>query len=239
MGVLNKEIYLKKFLSTEGNLINVINLISEAIADINEFEVNGYEIERAYLESEKNVLNVNGMLSLMKLLENINNFLSIGNIESNSNSRNKLFKSLIFLKSEGVTYENYKFITEFLNVYQYQIEDTYEEKEMENYKKIIEKYFDDNKIEYVKDFEFKICKGNYIIEPGFVVNICIEEDYSGKVLKGRINLNHRYLKVLNYDVLNISWDLFKEENKKKLDDLMLAKINEIVEFQETDRIFVI
>ena len=62
------------------------------------------------------------MFSIMKLLENVDNFLSVGNVENKSNSRNKLFKSLIFLKSKGASYQNYESIKEFLNLYQYEID---------------------------------------------------------------------------------------------------------------------
>lgn len=236
LGILNKE-NLNKLLSVEGNLINVIYLISQGIANINELENdNDKEIEKAYLEIEKNLLNKNGIFSLMKLFEKLNNFLSIGETENDSNSRNKLYKSLIYLKSEGISYEKFSHIEEFLNVYSYQIEEINnfnEEKTLENNRKIVEKYFDENKIEYEKDFEFKICKGNYVIHPGLVVNVYTKGDYfSGNMLQGRINLNNRYLKMLNYDVLSLSYDLFKEENRKYLDDILFAKINEIKEFND-------
>jgi len=239
IGILSRE-NLKKFLANEGNLINVLTLISEGIATINELEENHFNngIEKIYLECEKNVLNKNTFLSLLKLFENLENFLSIesvDNITNSSNSRNKLYKSLIFLKSEGITFGNFSKIQEFLTNYNYPLDEICTDNDfaIEKYKKIVEKFLDDNRVLYEKDKDFKICKGNYIINPGFIINIYMKDEYSsGDLLKGKFYLNNRYLKMLNYDVINLSSELFEESDRKTLYDILLQKINEIKEFNE-------
>ncbi len=211
LNVLSKENYFKNLLVNEANVNNVIYLISLSIANLNEMKKNDL-LEKEFLEPEKDLITINNMIILLKLLNITSKNLEI-NITEKSNSRNRLFKSLKYLKSEGVTIPEK--LEEFLQKYDSNEIPKFENKEYEdiNLNNKLESLFEKIGIKYEKNKTFDICGVEFYVEPGICLRINYEEDYKCEFLKGKTNFINRYLYLTNYDVINLPYYIFKEEEK--------------------------
>jgi len=213
INTLAKDNFLKDLLSNEANINNVIYLIALSIANLHEIKNNSL-LEKTFLEPHKEAVNVNCMVSILKLLNLTSQNLENGNKFERSNSRNRLFKALTYLKAEGVQLSEK--LEEFLTKYNCNDIAKFEKDvfEIENkYEGILANILQKIGIKFEQNKKFDICEVDFFIEPGVCIRINQENRYQNDNLKGTENFVNRYLYLKNYDVINLPYYLFEEESK--------------------------
>ena len=222
--MLVKENFATNLLKSESNINNILYLISLAIANINEIN-NNQIVETSFIQSDKNIINLSGMVSLIKLLK-LTSFNLENNInEKSSNSRIRLYKALNYLKLEGVSIE--PILEEFLknfddpNMNKFDNSRYYSE-----YISRVSQILDKIGVKYIKDKKFDICGVDFFIEPGICLIVNGEEDFLHQNLKGKSNFIKRYLSLQNYEVISLPYNLF--DNRTNLEELLTSRFYNII-----------